>query len=283
VLQTLGYKAGKDTVKDQCPDLALRVITPLLKIIKAEHRSELDWLRRKNRVHVEVLAKGALMSQDSTHTGTAEGRKAWAEGTKDAATCISRAFGDGKPITVKKDLEHLESLKKSGDLPLVLARDNYPVYKDAKEAQWAHTEQLVLLYSEPHTPQHNGRMERSFGEGKPLAGLGKGVELKKASDGVLGLDKAFQTLNQLWPRRSKGGFTACELEKLTPHWNTKTTRAEFYEATQLAIEEASVGLKGRALRKATREAIFRTLERFGLILRTRGELKPSKELQDRIS
>jgi transposase InsO family protein len=283
VLEELGYKTGKDTVKDQCPDLPLRVINPLLRILKGEYNRDQELQRRKNRIHVQVLAKGTMVAQDSTHVGSVRGRKAWAEVAKDAATCKSHAFGDGKPLTGAAMLGHLQAMKSRSELPLVLATDNGSAYKEATVQNWLAQERVIHLFSLPHTPQHNGRAERCIGEGKALAGLGKGVGLQKAADGVSSLDKAFQTLNQHWPRRSKGGFTANQLDQLVPHWCTRTSRDEFYKATQKAVREATAGLKGRALRKATREAIFRTLEWFGLILRTRGELKPSKELQDRIS
>ena len=96
------------------------------------------------------------------------------------------------------------------------------------------------------------------------------------------LDQALQRLNQLWPRHSKGGLTAAQLKLTLPSWQAKTTRSRFYKAACKVIQGIKAVSK-RALRKETREAIFRTLEQFGLILRTRGELKNYLFKPDRVS
>jgi len=260
----------------------MRVISALLKTLKAEHEAELSQRLRKNRVHVQVLTRETLLAQDSTHVGKCRGRKAWAEVTKDAATLEAKAFGDGKPITGDGVIEHLEALKVSDHLPLVLATDNGPAYKSIKVADWLAKNQVIHLFSRPRTPTDNGRAERGIGEGKGLSGLGKGVELEFAALGPLILDQALQTLTQHWPRKSKGGLTAAQLKHTLPHWQSKTSRSKFYKAACSAIKAVKADSK-RVQRREIREAIFRTLESFGLILRTRGDLKPQPKFQDRIS
>ena len=282
VLQTLGYKVGKDTAKALLKDLPMRVISALLKVLKAEHQAELAERLKKNRIHVQVLTRETLLAQDSTHTGSCERHKAWAEQTKDAATLEAEAFGDGKPITEVGMIEHLEVLKDRGSLPLVLATDNGSAYKSIKVADWLAKNQVIHLFSRPRTPTDNGRAERGIGEGKGLASLGKGVELEFAALGPLILDQALQRLNQYWPRKSKGGLTAVQLKRTLPHWQSKTSRSKFYKAACSAIKAVKADSK-RVQRREIREAIFRTLESFGLILRTRGDLKPQPKFQDRIS
>jgi hypothetical protein len=49
-----------------------------------------------------------------------------------------------------------------------------------------------------------------------------------------------------------------------------TSRRRFYRKTTKEIKVRTAGLAGRTLRLATREAIFTTLCRFGLAVRTRG-------------
>jgi transposase InsO family protein len=283
VLRTLGFKTGKDTTEILLPDLPRRVISPLLKLLKAEHRREQDQLLKKNRQHVDVLAQGAILAQDSTHVGSCHGRKTWAEVAKDPATTEAHAFGDGKPITGKAMLEHLETLKAQDRLPLVLATDNGSAYKEKEVQAWLHENQVLHLFSLPRTPQHNATAERGIGEGKGLSGLGKGVQLSTPLLGPQRLEEAYQRLNQYWPRKTKGGLTAAQLKQALPRWQAFTTRSSFYRMALRAIHTSTTGFKGRTLRKETREAIFRTLERFGLILRWRGELKPSYVKQDRIS
>jgi transposase InsO family protein len=282
VLHTLGFGAGRETVKSLCQDLPWRVINALLKVLKAEHRIEEAQRLRENRVHVTVLAQGTVMAQDSTHTGNCRGRKAWAEVVKDAATCEARAFGDGRPQTAQAVLDHLEYLKAKDWLPLVWATDNGPAYVAAEVRAWLAKEMVVHLRSRPHTPQDNGRAERGIGEGKRLAGLGKGVLLENGALGARILDQALQALNQHWPRRTKGGLTAAQLKATLPLWQSKTSRATFYEAASKAVQAIKATSK-RQLCRETREAIFRTLEQFGLILRTRGELKKGYVKPDRVS
>jgi hypothetical protein len=130
---------------------------------------------------------------------------------------------------------------------------------------------VIHLFSRPHTPQHNPWVERGIGEGKALAELNADVNLQSRAAGVQRLNDALQTLNNHWPRQSRGGLTAAQLEKKLPQWNKLVSRDEFYAAADAAIQEAVTEANGRKVRQATREAIFRTLERFGLILRTRGE------------
>jgi transposase InsO family protein len=282
VLHTLGFGAGRETIKAYCQDLPWRVINILLKVLKAEHRIEEAHRIRDQRVHVKVLAQGAVLAQDSTHVGKCKGRKAWAEVTKDAATCEAWATGNGKPMKSDAMLAHLEALKAQGRLPLVLATDNGSAYKEHRVEAWLATHQVIHLLSRPHTPQDNGRAERGIGEGKRLAGLGKGVLLENGPLGAQLLDQALQTLNQLWPRRTKGGLTAAQLKQSLPHWQARISRSRFYKAACSAIQAIKADTK-RARRKETREAIFRTLEQFGLILRTRGELKKRYVKPDTVS
>lgn len=284
VLKVFKFRAGKGTVKILLPDLPLRVINILLRVLKAEHRSEEALFRKKNRIHVRVMAKDVIRVQDSTHVGSANGRRAWAELAKDAATCEAHAFGNGRPLKAEAMLAHLRDLKKKGELSfLVLATDNGSPYKDKRVQEWCRKNEVVQLFSRPHTPQDNGRAERAICEGKYLASLGKGIRLSSAQEGVQALDRALHTLNLFWPRQSRSSLTAEQLKGVLPGWSEKTTRSRFFNAAQLEIESSTAGLKGKALRRETREAIFRTLERFGLILRTRGEIKPQAKIQDRIS
>ena len=272
ILKTIGYRAGKGTMELKLPEMPRRVISTALRVIKTEHKAKEARRWKENRVHVEVLAVWALLTQDSTHIGDCKGRKAWAEVNKDAASTLAEANGDGKAITGDAMLEHLEYLASQGMLPLVLATDNAKAYKDHRVALCLHKHQVIHLFSRPHTPQDNGRCERGIGEGKALAGLGKGVKLQNAAKGVLRLDKALQTLNHHWPRTTKDGLTAVQLAQTLPHWQAITKRSTFYEAAYSAVLAVKADTV-REQRLQTREAIFRTLELFGLIRRTRGGRK----------
>ena len=112
----------------------------------------------------------------------------------------------------------------------------------------------------------------SFGLRKISAFLGrfKGV---KASPGLVrkALDEAMQARNSGWPRASRGGRTANELDRELPHWRNMVSRHQFFRETRKEIRDRTKGPTGRALRRETREAIFRVLCRFGLAERWRGE------------
>lgn len=272
ILHTIGYRAGKGTMELKLPEMPRRVISTALRVIKAEHRAAEVRRWEENRVHMEVLAVWALSAQDSTHIGNCKGRKAWAEVNKDAASTLAEANGDGEPITGDAMLDHLEYLWSQGTLPLVLATDNALAYKDSRVALCLQKHQVIHLFSRPHTPQDNGRAECGIGEGKALAGLGKGVQLQNAARGVLQLDEALQTLNHHWPRQTKDGLTAVQLAQKLPHWRDFTKRGTFYDAACSAIQTVKADTI-RGQRWETREAIFRTLELFGLIRRTRGGRK----------
>lgn len=257
------------------PDMPRRVIRTALRVIKAEHRAEEARRWAENRVHMEVLAVWALSSQDSTYIGIHNdtGYKVWAEVNRDAASTWAEANGDGWPFSADEMLEHLDYLRIQGTLPLVLATDNGPAYKDGEVVRLLRKCQVIQLLSRPHTPQDNGRAEYAIGEGKALAGLGKGVRIHFRAEGIRQLDEALQTLNKHWPRQTKGALTAEQLLTKLPRWEKFTSRSVFYEAACKAISAACSNPGCEDKRLATREAIFRTLELFGMILRTRGERK----------
>jgi hypothetical protein len=252
------------------PDVPRRLLSDALDVLKTEHAARLAERLNANRVHIQVLAIGALMTEDSTLVGYFIKRKVWAEVFKDVASTWSWAEGDGHCLTHHRVLNHLEGLWNEGLLPLVLATDNGSAYKDYWVQNALHKEKVIHLFSRPHTPQHNPWVERCIGEGKALAELNADVVLQSRAEGVQRLNDALQTLNHHWPRQSRGGLTAAQLEEKLPQWSELVSREEFYAATHEAIKKAIFEAKGKNERYATREAIFRTLERFGLILRTRG-------------
>ena len=271
VLRMIGYRAGRRTMKLKLPDVPWRLLSDALDVLKAERDARLAEHLNANRMHIQVLATGVLMTEDSTHVGYFKKRKVWAEVFKDVASTWSWAEGDGHCLNHHRVLGHLEGLWSRGVLPLVLATDNGPAYKEYWVQHALHKEKVIHLFSRPHTPQHNPWVERCIGEGKALAELNANVVLQSWTEGVRRLDDALQTLNNHWPRQSRGGLTAAQLEDTLPDWSKFVSRSEFYAATDEAIKKAVTEAKGKNERYATREAIFRTLERFGLILRTRGE------------
>ena len=271
ILRTIGYRAGRRTMELKLPDVPRRLLSDALNGLKTEHAVRQAERLRGDRVHIQVLAIGVLMTEDSTHVGYFKKCRVWAEVFKDVASTWSWAEGDGHCLTHHRVLNHLEGLWNEGLLPLVLATDNGSAYKDHWVQHALRKEKVIHLFSRPHTPQDNPWVERGIGEGKALAELNADVVLQSRAEGVQRLNVALQTLNNHWPRQSRGGLTAAQLEKKLPQWSELVSRDEFYAAADTAIKKAVIEANGRHERQATREAIFRTLERFGLILRTRGD------------
>ena len=242
----------------------------VLKILKAEHRAREDARKRRHRVSIRILAQGAVMGQDSAHVGNCRKKMVWAEVQKDLAILEGRSRGDGKALTGRAMLGQLRRLKAEGRLPLVLSTDNGSAYCCNVVDAWLKSHRVVHLRSRLRTPTDNGATERAIGEGKAISGLGKGIQLRRPSDGPRLLDNALQVLNRAWPRSSRGGLSSRLLKQRLPHWRTRVGRQKFYAAVQQAIRSRTRGLKGKKLRRETREAIFTTLIRFGLAKRWTG-------------
>lgn len=269
-LKLLGFRAGRQTIRYRLPDLSWRLLNLVLKILKAEHRAREDARRRRHRVTIRILARGAVMGQDSAHVGNCRKKMVWAEVQKDLAILEGRSRGNGKTLTGQAMLGHLRRLKAKGRLPLVLSTDNGSAYSCTAVEAWLKRHLVVHLRSRLRTPTDNAATERAIGEGRTLSGLGKGIQLRRAVDGPRLLDKALQVLNRAWPRSSRGGKTSRQLRQSLPHWRATVVRRVFYQTVQRAIRRRTQGLKGRKLRRETREAIFATLSRFGLARRWKG-------------
>ena len=84
------------------------------------------------------------------------------------------------------------------------------------------------------------------------------------------MEKARVLLNKNHVRRSKGLKTADELDERLPSV-AGVDRTAFYQKCRNRMQQAVASAKTiRAGRMAEREAIFETLEEYGLIQRTRG-------------
>ena len=265
----LGHTAGRWTLAAVVA-MPRRLLEPALRAVKASHRAHVRQKRAAHRVHAVVHATGALVAQDSTYTGSSGRRKVCAEVRHDRATLASRASGTGRPVTAEEVSTMLWTWAATDQLPLVWSTDNGAAYRAKEVEQRCLDLQVIHLRSRRHTPQDNAGVERSIGEGKAEAGLGRGVMLHDAAEGVASLAAAFTRLNAR-PRATRGGLSANELTALLPTWEAFVSRAEFFNAARGAIQRAvPEGINARARRHAEREAIVQTLEGFGLLSRMRG-------------
>lgn len=82
-----GETAGWRVLDDRLPDIPTRLVQRSLTRLKARRHRRRERHRRAQRVHVGVLKRDALWSQDATHLGRCEGQAVWAEVMKDVGTC----------------------------------------------------------------------------------------------------------------------------------------------------------------------------------------------------
>jgi hypothetical protein len=196
----------------------------------------------------------------------------WSEVIEDVATMATLAAPVRARSTRAGDvIEQLQALAGRGRLPLVWATDNGSAYIAEATQRWLAEHHVVHLPSLPRTPQHNGWVERRHGELKAESGLGRGVPLQCLEDASTRWAAARDVLDNHRLRGRLGCRTAAAIDGSLDTWEGVIDRRAFHEAACRAREVAVLGLSSaRARRRAEREAVFRTLERYGLARRTRG-------------
>jgi len=280
--KTDGPSTGWREICDQRPELKTRLVQTSLRTIKARHRARVARRQAAQRVHVEVVYRDVLHSQDATHLGRCAGTAVWAEVIKEVATCKTLDLVVLPRATRSEDvIELLEGLLRAGRLPLVWATDNGSPYTSEAVTAWLAEHWVVHLLSLPHTPQHNPWVERSHGELKAESGLGKGVVLSNVEEAEQRAQAARQRLDEYRLRARLGARTAAQIDRSLPSWEGVLDRRTVYDAVCRAREHALLGVHGaRARRKAEREATWQILESYGLVRRTRGGAPlPSREAE----
>ena len=226
----------------------------------------------KRRVSVRVHYRDVLWAEDGAQFGRVEGEPFLAEVIRDVATTKTLAVTTG-PAPTGDDITALLHCMKGdrGTLPLVLGVDNGAAQKSSDVADYCAREKVVVLRNHPRTPQHNPFVERAIRELKEESGLASETRLRDEEEGTARLQAAWRRLDNRHRRPRHGHRTAAEVDATMPGWYPRVDRARFYAAARKAIEEAVRACsRPRARRLAEREAIFRTLEDFGLVSRTRG-------------
>lgn len=234
----------------------------------------------RNRVTVRVLARDTIWGQDGTHVGRSKKRRAIeSQVIRDRGSLAFAGLQTG-PMADHQDVLKLlkETARRRAGHPLVYSRDNGSMYEHEDVQRYMEKHQIIVLRSLPRTPQHNGATERSIQELKVATGLGKG-ELWDQQDSHSALVAAAARLNENRIRPSKGFKTANELDDTLPV-GYNCGRDRFYrECRQNMAKAVQEAQTKRAARFAEREAIFSTLEKFGLIKRSRGG-KPYVQKQE---
>ena len=272
-MKRLGWGVGWRDVWKELQDLSTFLVQWGVRAFKAHRKARLNERRKMQQVRTEVLKKGAVLTQDSTHVGRVRGQACQAEVVKDRATLKTLALAVGKPLDGKGVCRLLDAIRSRRGLPLVWMTDNGPAYRDDRVQEYLKKHQVIHLPNRTYTAQDNGASEINVRELKTEAVLGKGVKLQDHAEATDLLLQACCKLDGHRPRGSKGYKTAAELERIVPRWYPAVKRAEFYRSACSAIKRAVLNtMTPRQQRTALREAVFQTLEKFDLIRRTRGGL-----------
>lgn len=223
------------------------------------------------RVRVDVLAKNALWVQDSTQVGRDEsGEKIESQIIKDRGPLLTVGVQTGGPTHSQDVLKLLSRLKHARGLPLVLGSDNGSCYVSDDVEAYLRREKVIHLRSLPRTPEHNGSAEIGNGEIKRCAGIDKSATTNCAAAHASVVGAAL-TLNKNRVRLSKGLKTGAQLDETLSVGYHQIERDRFYRACSKRMVEAQQRVSGkREQRMAEREAIYSTLETFGLVKRYRG-------------
>ncbi len=272
VLAGLRYHVGWRKVHDAVR-LPKALVQKCVKALKASHRAAVDHVRRLCRMGVRMLLGDALWSLDETHLGRLEdGDAVLGLVVREVASTRTLVISVG-PAATERDLiralEHLRAVR--GELPLVVAMDNGPPMKGGLFAAYLTFHEVVALRNVAYVSQHNSWVERGHRDLKEVSGLGKGVVLCHAREAVEPLQDAVDHLDGTVPLTTRDMKTAVAVDRETPRWYASVDRSVFFRAVLEAVQKAVKGCRNdRERRKAEREAILCTMERFGLIQRTRG-------------
>lgn len=263
-----GWRPIKAALGRQVPT---RLIHEHLRRFKArEARHERRRILR-NRVRLEVLAKNALWVQDSVQVARDEsGAKIETLAVKDRGPLVTVGLSTGQPARGRDVVELLECLKRTRGLPWVIGSDNGAPFVCEEVREYLGREKVIHLRSLPRTPQHNGSAEVGIGEMSATVGVIK-AERTSYEQIHARMVKAAVLLNKNRIRMSKGLKSGAELDDKYQDTSKLGERDRFYADCSKCIEAATLrASSAREKRMAEREAIYSTMEKYGLVRRHRG-------------
>jgi transposase InsO family protein len=263
------WRSVENALGDSIPTRLVQWATARFKARRARHAER---HRQRARVQSTVHAPDVIWGLDGSHVGrTTAGEALESQTLRDHATRRTIDLGVGACADggdVVQLLEHARETR--GTLPLVLVTDNAPNNTSEEVERYLDAHQVIHLLTLPYTPQHNAPTERAHRELKELAGLGKGVVLDGAKDAAQRLASAWHHLDHRHARPALGGRTAADAYQDLTARARIPDRERFYWTTRHALDVASQPPTAHQRRRARREAIYASLERFELVSRTRG-------------
>lgn len=274
LLADRGRTLGEPTALQLRPDLRVSLLREALRDLKRLLK-ERDGLRRAiHRHRVEIRYRDVLWSADETLLGRAfDGAEVRGLVLRDPASRRTLDFAAGGPATAQDVIAMLErTARERGGWPLVFSSDNGSCFVAAEVEAFLGARGIVHLRNVPRTPEHNPWAEKAIGELKAESGIARGELFPGgASEALRVVQKARRCLDERRPRRCLGWRTPAAVDAVLPPAYTRVSRTLFYRVALWAVERAVHGIDShRARRRAEREAIFRTLQVFGLVTRYRG-------------
>jgi transposase InsO family protein len=248
---------GARPVINKLPGVRVRVVRQVIAELKSRRQRRQEVILRTLRVSVKVKRSGTMATMDGATVRKGDDYIV----LRDRGSLSVESSSCNGPMQSVHVLALLMTLKEQERLPLVMCSDNGSPFCSNVVRIFLESNQVVHLKSLPYVPQHNGSCENAVKEMKALI-----------KEGFAPLE-ACHILNKNRRRQKIGYQTSTEFNDKNFQTNTIEKRSEFYEAAKQAIKKAQLGT-GSVLnkRKAEREAIFQTMERFDLITRTRGGL-----------
>jgi hypothetical protein len=282
-----GWRSVRAQLVREGKAVPTRLIQSSVRNLRQESRVRETARIEENRVHVEVHARDALWALDQTLLMRDEQGELRSLHLREGLAPHTLGLSIGGPAC-GKDVVHLleRTARERGCWPLVLQADNGPENKNADVHACLQRERVVVLWNEPRTPQHNPRAERSIGAMKRASGLdgraARGADPShgpvRASDPGVSATQACLRLLAAWtalddetPRAGLRGLTPVELDTIAPRAEDHVCRDRFHaDVCEGWRRVALAPLDARARRAAEREVVWSTLQRYGLVTRTRG-------------
>ena len=270
--KTVGWRPIVEALQSAVPPVPTRLIQEELARQKAgERRAERERQERYREGH-DVLAKNAVWCEDETALGHAQGVDVHGEVPRDVASSMTLRVSVGSATTAEAVITQLEQVAtERGAYPLVWQRDNGPAYGALKVDAFLALHFITALRSRTYTSTDNPAAEHANRELKEESGLDAPVALWSATQAAERVETARHRLDEGRLRATRGWKTAARFDAELPEAERLVDRATFYAAARSAVEAAVLGVKApRARRKAERDAIWTTLENYGLASRHLG-------------
>ena len=251
----------------------VRLVQECLSSIKRLHRAHAARRRRALRETLTITMRDALWSVDTAQMGRAEsGAAINSQVGRDVATRRTVTLGVGERATGLGTVALLvEAKRMRGGLALVIASDRGSENVNKDVADLLVRERVMHLKNLPHTPQHNPWAERANGELRAETGISAHERLD-LSEARARLEAARARLDDARLRRCLGYRTASSMDARKPRaYNLVSREAFFADASRRVASAVRKARTPRDRCRAEREAILSTMEKYGLLVRSRGD------------